>query len=171
MIIFTDSLRYNIENMNHENTVLLNRFYSALQQKDILAVQDCYHPDAIFNDPVFQNLNCKQVQAMWGMLLTRGKDMVIQYHEVKTDDLLGSAKWDAVYTFSKTQKRVHNFIESSFEFKDQKIYRHIDSFSFPKWAAQALGLPGVMLGWTDFLHNKVRKEAARNLKDYMNVNV
>jgi ketosteroid isomerase-like protein len=149
------------------NTQLLTHFYTSFQQKDFASMQACYHPEAIFSDPAFQNLNCQQTKAMWQMLISRGKDMDLAFSGIVADDLHGSAKWNARYTFSKTQRKVHNFITSEFEFKDNKIYRHTDSFSFSKWSAQALGLPGIMLGWSSFLQNKVRKEAMMGLDAFM----
>ena len=63
---------------------------------------------------------------------------------------------------------VHNIIEAKFEF-DQAglITRHRDSFDFWRWARQALGAPGMLLGWSPFLRGKVRAQAAANLKKFL----
>ena len=153
--------------MPSPNTELLTRFYTAAQKKDFATMQECYHPEAIFDDPVFQNLDARHVKAMWQMLMTRGKDMEMVFSDVLTHDDLGAAKWNARYTFTKTERPVHNFITSGFEFKDHKIYRHTDHFDFYKWSSQALGLPGIMLGWSSFLQKKVQKEAMANLEVFM----
>jgi hypothetical protein len=62
---------------------------------------------------------------------------------------------------------VHNKIDARFEFKDGKIIRHRDSFDFWAWASQALGPPGRLLGWSSFLKNRVRAQAAKSLAAFM----
>ena len=44
---------------------------------------------------------------------------------------------------------------------------HRDRFSFWRWSRQALGLPGVLLGWSPSLKRKVRSTAAGNLKKFL----
>jgi hypothetical protein len=38
------------------------------------------------------------------------------------------------------------------------------------WARQALGLPGLMLGWSPWLRSKVRISAAQQLQRYVEKN-
>ncbi len=104
---------------------------------------------------------------MWHMLCERGKDLEITYSEVEADDQKGKAHWEAVYTFSQTGRKVHNKIDAEFEFRDGKIIRHTDRFSFRKWSAMALGPIGVLLGWSSFLKAKVRNTAGRSLKAFI----
>jgi hypothetical protein len=54
---------------------------------------------------------------------------------------------------------VINKIKANFVFENGKIKEHKDSFDFYKWAKQALGFKGLLLGWTSFLHNKVKQQA------------
>lgn len=131
-------------------------------------MQDSYAEEAVFNDPVFKNLNTAQVRSMWEMLIKSGKDMHIEFSKVSANELEGSAEWVARYTFSTTGKKVVNRVKASFIFKDGKISRHHDHFNFYTWARQALGLPGMLLGWTSFLKNKIRNTAQNKLKLYMN---
>jgi hypothetical protein len=35
------------------------------------------------------------------------------------------------------------------------------------WSRQALGAPGLLLGWTPFLRRKIRAQAAANLEKYI----
>ncbi|MGY0039803.1 nuclear transport factor 2 family protein [Pedobacter sp. NJ-S-72] len=130
-------------------------------------MQDCYADNATFNDEAFRNLDAAQVRSMWEMLIKSGKDMRVEYNHVKANEETGSAEWVAHYTFSATGKKVVNRINASFVFENGKIVKHVDSFSFYKWSSQALGLPGILLGWTDFLKNKIRKRAAENLRLYI----
>ncbi len=130
-------------------------------------MQNCYADDAVFNDPVFVNLNATEVRAMWEMFCIKGNDLHIQFSNIEGGEKKGSAEWIATYTFSKTGRRVVNHIKADFSFANGKIIKHTDKFNFYRWSSQALGIAGVLLGWTPLLKNKVRKEAMKNLKDFM----
>jgi len=151
----------------NDNELLISSFYSSFQNKNAKAMQDCYGNGAIFNDPVFRNLNTEQVRAMWAMLLKNGKDFRIEFKNIKGDNNLVRAEWDAYYTFSATGNKVTNRIKASFVIEDGKIVKHTDDFSFYTWARQALGWTGMLLGWTGFLKNKIRTKAKKNLDAFM----
>jgi ketosteroid isomerase-like protein len=151
----------------HQHEVLITTFYSAFQRGVYAAMQACYHGDAEFGDPVFQNLNSKEVKAMWQMLVTSAKDLKISFSNVKADDQTGSCRWEAWYTFSRTGRPVHNTIEARFQFKDGKIIQHHDSFDFWRWSRQALGMSGLLLGWSQVVKNKVRSTASKSLTKFM----
>lgn len=151
----------------HPNQQLLTSFYEAFRQKDYATMQTCYADDAIFNDPVFQHLDADQARKMWEMLIKRGKDMELTFSNIKANDTTGSAAWTATYTFGQTKRRVVNHIEARFAFENGKITRHTDQFNFYDWSKQALGLSGLLLGWTGFLRKKVQQTALKSLTDYM----
>jgi len=150
------------------NQQLITSFYKAFQNKDYKAMQNCYAEEAIFNDEVFQSLNAAEVRAMWEMFCIKGQDLQIEFSNVKADENSGSAKWTARYTFSKTNRKVVNHIKADFVIDRGKILNHNDHFDFHKWASQALGATGVLLGWTPIVKNKVRREGKKNLIAYMN---
>ena len=129
-------------------------------------MQDCYHDDIIFNDPVFSNLKGKEAKAMWHMLVNSGKDLTLLFTAVKADERIGSCSWEAFYTFSRTGRKVHNVIEAKFEFKDGKIFRHTDSFDLWKWTRMALGISGMLLGWSPVVRNKVKATAKASLDKF-----
>ena len=52
---------------------------------------------------------------------------------------------------------------AAFRFRDGLIVEHRDRFDFWRWSRQALGAPGLLLGWTPMLRNKVRAQAATKL--------
>ncbi|MBA3707027.1 MAG: nuclear transport factor 2 family protein [Bacteroidetes bacterium] len=149
------------------NEQLIIDFYSGFKNKNYKLMQSCYSDNAIFNDPVFVNLNAKQVRAMWEMFCVNGKEMEIEFSSIKADEAGGSANWKATYIFSTTGKKVINEIKANFVFENGKIVRHTDSFNFYGWAKQALGLTGFLLGWTAFLKNKVQKIGMKALNDYI----
>jgi len=128
---------------------------------------DCYSSDIHFRDPAFGDLYGKDAMNMWRMLVRNSKgDLKISFSGVHADQKSGSAKWVAVYTFSKTGRPVVNKITAEFEFRDGKIIRHFDHFDLWKWTRQALGLPGYLLGWTAFMKNKINKQANAALAKY-----
>ena len=146
---------------------LIRHFYTAFQNSNYTEMQDAYHLDATFHDPVFQKLNALEVKAMWQMLLSSAKDLRIEFSNIKADDKNGSCRWDAWYTFSKTGRKVHNIIYASFEFREGKIYRHQDSFDLWRWSRQALGVTGSLLGWSSIIKVRIQRAARKSLNSYM----
>lgn len=145
----------------------IHQLYSAFQRKDYAAMQACYADDATFSDPVFDRLNADQLRAMWEMFCKSEAAADIEYHSVSADAQAGSAVWVATYRFPPTGRKVVNTIHATFQLRDGKIVKHTDTFSFHRWAAQALGPVGLLLGWTPFLRNKVRGTAMRNLQKFI----
>ena len=133
-------------------------------------MKECYKPDAEFSDPVFTDLKGKQIGAMWHMLCLAGKDLQITLRECQADDKSGSCTWEAVYTFSRTGRKVHNKINSSFVFEDGLIKLQKDNFDFYKWSAMALGPAGIFFGWLPLLKNKIRSNANQSLKEFIKKN-
>src|SRR5690349_328539 len=129
--------------MSHPNEKLIESFYEAFRSGDYRSMQNCYHPEATFRDPVFTSLNSAEVKAMWQMLLTAARDLKISYSNVKATDDSGSAHWEAWYTFSRTGRKVHNVIDATMQFRDGKIWHHNDHFDFWRWSRQALGGSGI----------------------------
>lgn len=150
----------------HPNEALIRRFYTAFQARDAAGMRACYHPDVVFSDPVFGELRGEQAGAMWEMLCARAKDLELEFSAVSADDRQGAAHWDARYTFTQTGRRVQNRIDATFEFRDGLIARHDDRFSFFRWARQALGPAGLLLGWTPMLRAKVGRTARAGLDAY-----
>ncbi len=152
------------------NEQLIHHFYICFKNKDFKGMQDCYADEATFNDAVFKDLNSKEVKAMWQMLITKGKDLRLEFSNISATENTADAHWDAYYTFSATGKKVVNRIDATFEIENGKIVKHNDHFSFYTWAKQALGLTGILLGWTSFLRKKVSAQAMKNLENFMSAN-
>ncbi len=151
----------------HPNAQLLTTFYSAFQRKDGDTMASCYHPDAEFSDEVFVGLRHAGTTSMWRMLAERAKDFSLEFRDIQADDSKGRAHWEARYTFAATGRKVLNVIDAEIEFRDGKILRHRDRFNFYRWASQALGFKGMLLGWTPFLKNKVQATARAGLDKWM----
>jgi len=151
----------------HTNEALIHQFYTSFQNKDYKGMQACYADDASFSDPVFQQLQGGQIKKMWEMLCKNARDFSLEFKNVSADDTKGSADWVATYIFSGTGNKVVNRVSAEFVFRDGKILKHTDTFSFYAWAKQALGGKGALLGWTPLVKNKVRGTAMKNLENFM----
>jgi len=151
----------------HPNERLIRDFYEAFDKKDFKTMQEAYHSAATFSDPVFQDLSSAEVKAMWKMLVVSATDLKIGFDHVKADEQQGECRWEAWYTYSATKRKVHNVIRARFRFRDGKIVRHEDKFSFWRWSRMALGTTGLLMGWSPFLVNTVRKIARSRLQRFM----
>ena len=151
----------------HANEALIHTFYQAFQKKDYRTMQESYHRDATFSDPVFQNLTSVEVKAMWEMLTSSAKDLEISYDNVRADNHEGECRWEARYTFSGTGRKVYNVISSRLQFQDGKIIKHTDHFNFWRWSRMALGGAGWLMGWTPYLLNAVRQKVRGRLQTFM----
>jgi ketosteroid isomerase-like protein len=153
------------------NEELITKFYNAFDNNDVNQMASCYHKDIQFQDPAFGVLKENEPITMWKMLLERSKGQIkIDFNHVIANKDSGSATWIATYTFSQTGRKVVNTIQATFEFKDGLISNHIDYFDLWKWSRQALGLKGLLLGWTGFMQNKIKESAQKSLQNYMTEN-
>ena len=146
---------------------LIERFYAAFDRKDGDAMAACYAPDARFSDPAFGELRGQEPGAMWRMLTGRAQDLSVELADRDADDHAGSARWIARYTFVATGRPVVNDVRATFRFADGLIAEHDDRFDFHRWARQALGPAGLLLGWTPLLRAVVRRRARADLARFM----
>ncbi|MBK6683022.1 MAG: nuclear transport factor 2 family protein [Deltaproteobacteria bacterium] len=151
----------------HPNQRLIERFYQAFKERDGRAMGACYHDQVHFSDPVFVDLHGEQARGMWRMLCERGKDLVVEASRIEANEERGIAHWDAFYTFSATGQKVHNIIDAEFRFQDGLIIDHRDRFDLYRWARQALGIKGLLLGWAPPVQNAVRKQAMKGLDAFL----
>lgn len=155
--------------MAHPNAELISRFYQAFQQLDAETMAACYAEDVQFSDPAFTDLRGSDAGDMWRMLTARAQNFSLTFDSVQADDEQGSARWVATYLFSKTGNTVVNHIQANFRFADGKIVEHRDSFDLWRWARQALGTKGLLLGWTPLVQGAIRKQAMAGLRAWQAV--
>ncbi len=159
-----------------DNRQTIERFYSAFARLDADTMAACYANDASFDDEAFSLRGRAEIGGMWKMLCegtkAKGADVwKLQWRDVQADASSGQAHWDAHYRFSATGRIVDNAIDSRFSFTPEGlIATQRDRFDFHAWSRQALGLPGLLLGWTPMLKKKVRATAAGNLAKFMKRN-
>jgi ketosteroid isomerase-like protein len=148
-------------------TKLIEDFYDAFDKRDGERMAACYAPGARFSDPVFPGLKDGEPGAMWRMLTGQAKDLRVELLEHEADEDRGSAHWRAHYTFTQTGRPVVNDVHASFRFSDGLIAEHTDDFGFHRWARQALGPPGLLLGWTPVLRAATQRRARASLDAFM----
>jgi len=142
---------------------VVQRLYAAFDRRDGETMAACYVPDAHFRDPVFGDLTGAEAGAMWRMLTARATDLRVELveHDAR------SAHWIARYTFTQTGRPVVNDVHADIGVEDALIVEHVDRFSFWAWSRQALGTPGLLLGWTPMLRTKVGGTARKGLDEFI----
>ena len=146
------------------NAEVINRFYTAFQQKDYKGMNACYSDDIVFSDPAFGLLRGDEAKFMWEMLCKNAKDFSLTFSDIELlDEEYATCKWTATYTFSQTGRKVVNRIKAFMKLKDGKIIEHSDAFPLSKWAAQALGWKGQLFGWMGWMKRAIQKKARKNL--------
>ena len=152
--------------MSSATRAVAERFYQGFAARDPEAMAACYADDARCSDPVFPDLDARGARDMWRMLLGRATDLSFTLDRLDTDGDRASAAWTARYTFSATGRKVENRITSELTIAGDRIHRHRDQFDLWRWSRQALGVPGLLLGWSPLIRGKVRRTAAANLAAY-----
>jgi SnoaL-like domain len=147
----------------------IERLYAAFASLDAKGMAACYADDALFEDEAFSLRGRHQIGGMWSMLIDAIRKQGRRDWKLEVSAITDStAHWEPTYRFSATGRLVHNVIDAEFEFdSNDLIKRQRDRFDFWRWSRQALGTPGLLLGWSGFLRNKVRRGAARQLDKYL----
>ena len=146
---------------SEETRTALTHFYDAFARRDGPAMAAMYSGDATFEDPVFR-LKGEEIGKMWTGLVGRARDFSVAYTIAQAASGRGTVEWTARYLFGGRHPVV-NVIVSEIEFDGEKIVRQVDRFDFPRWAAQALGLPGRLFGSFGWFQRAVSRKAARGL--------
>jgi ketosteroid isomerase-like protein len=153
------------DDTNNAHADLIRTFYGAFGIRDGDAMAACYTEDIEFSDPAFGELKGKQAKDMWRMLCRAGKDLEVVASGISANNTTGIARWNASYTFA-TKRKIHNVVDSSFEFRDGLICRQRDEFNFGSWAGQAFGPPGGLLAKTPVLPFTMRRVARFQLAQF-----
>ena len=139
------------------------KFYDAFASADVETLKKLYDEKLIFNDEIFVGLSYEETIKMWSSLLIGNKDMSIKYTIKEYSENKVKVEWIADYLFSASRRKVRNVIIANMEIENGKIIKHTDEFNFYKWSKMALGTLGLLLVWTSFFRNKVRKGAYEKL--------
>ncbi|NND07810.1 MAG: nuclear transport factor 2 family protein [Saprospiraceae bacterium] len=144
----------------------ISSFYLAFQQLDPESMISQYDSKVVFSDPAFGTLNGDDVKDMWRMLCHRSRDLEITFSNVELTGDRGSARWQARYTFGPTGRKVRNDIVASFHLKEGKIITHHDEFDLRRWARQAMGWKGYLIGGTSFFRKRLHRQTGKLLSNF-----
>jgi hypothetical protein len=153
-------------------------FYAAFARLDTAAMAALYADAVRFRDEAFTLEGRAATMAMWSMLCEgvagqgdAGRAVWrLEASDIRTDPadaMAVLAHWDVHYLFGPGRRPVHNRIDARFVFDAAgRAIEHVDRFDFWRWSRQAIGLPGLLLGWSPWLRAKVAAQAARQLERY-----
>ncbi len=144
-----------------ETRKALAKFYDALARRDAATMSGMYAADASFEDPVFR-LRGAEIGRMWTSLLGRARNFLVSYSVTQAGADVGDVQWTARYLFGG-RRPVVNVIHSELRFVDGLIVEQRDRFDFRRWAAQALGAPGKLLGRFDWFRRSVARKARKGI--------
>ena len=149
-------------------TQLITTFYESFKSLDAETMVSCYHDNITFEDPAFGILKGERAKNMWRMLLEslKGQPFKVHFDHVKLHGSIGQAHWETKYLFTKTGRKVHNSVDAEFTIKDGLIFYHKDEFNLHKWAIQALGWKGFVLGWTPLFKYKLQEQTNYMLSEF-----
>jgi hypothetical protein len=145
---------------------ILAQFYDAFNSLDAKTMASMYHEQASFSDPAFPDLRGGRIGMMWAMMCRRAKNFSLTYKILFADERKAQVEWQANYLYGGKRK-VENHILSTISLWDGLIVRQVDEFDFPRWAKQALGLPGLLAGNTEWLRRKVQVTAKEQLDQFI----
>lgn len=146
---------------SEETKSALAHFYDAFARRDSGTMAAMYAAGATFEDPVFR-LKGNDIGRMWVGLLGRARDFSVAYTIRQATAGSGTVEWTARYLFAH-RRPVVNAVVSEIVFDGHKIAQQLDRFDFPRWAGQALGLPGKLFGRFQWFQRAVARKAARGL--------
>lgn len=113
-------------------------FFTAFQNKDLKTFEKLYAPGATFHDPIYDLKGRGETVGMWKSLFAAGKDLKLSFKVLESGLDGAKVAWTADYkVFGRP---VHNEAVSELTVKDGQITAQKDSWSWSKWARQALPL-------------------------------
>jgi ketosteroid isomerase-like protein len=149
----------------HANELLLRRLFTALDHHDHPTMADCYDPTASFRDIAFDLKGKARIHSMWQMI-GQNTDIRATFEVLHADEQEGRVALIDHYTFTDTQLKVRNIIDSRFRFKNGLIVEHRDYCDARAWAQMAFhgGLRGFLAGNLRFVRSLA---ARRKLKAFL----
>ena len=144
---------------------IASAFYSAFTKGDAETMISYYDDQIEFEDPAFGKLKGNEAKMIWKMLIERSQgNLKIDFEVIEATENIARVNWEARYPISNTGRRIHNKISTELTIENGKIIKHIDHFNLWKWAMQAFGFKGFLLGWTPFFKSKLQKKTGQLLK-------
>ncbi len=149
------------------NALIAYKLYEAFRTRNFPRIAECYHDNATYTSPFFDNLKKNEIVAMWKAFLLNDFNMELTHSNIVAEDVndqLGSANWEVKYTYWDTKQQVKVAIKTKLQFKAGKVIKHEDSFSFYLWAIQAYEIQGFLFGGLGFFRNKIKRKMYKNME-------
>lgn len=147
---------------------IVTSFYDCFAKGEAKGMLNFYAEEVIFCDPAFGKLSGNRPHEMWRMLLGRfDEHTTINFEVVETEANKAQVKWTAKYHFGKKRRPVTNRVTSTLILKNEKIVEYYDNFDIWKWAYQAIGIGGLLLGWSKFFQLKIQQNTNKMLDKYI----
>lgn len=131
----------------HPHETLVRNLLDALARGDEAGIAACYHAEIFFSDPIFPSLRGDDALNRFERITPYVSNFSIEIESVAADDDGVRASWVARYAFGEACRPVATRVDSLFAFREGKIIRQFDRFSFWRWAGQAWGPVGRLFGW------------------------
>lgn len=152
------------------NKEIIESFYKAFQALDSKTMNSLLDENIVFEDPAFGKQKGERAKYMWQFLCENANDFKMSFSNIEADKKNGTAHWEAKYVFKTTGNKVHNIIESKFEFKNGLISKHKDNFDLKKWVKQAMGSAVGFIGGSFLMKKAVRSQSNKLLDKYIERN-
>ncbi len=141
---------------------LVKDYYQALNNGDYKKLSKLYHKKASYNDPIF-SFQGKEILALWYTSTRPEMNMKAVIHAIEEEKDVVKTEWTVSYTIPTLKKRISLNEIGVFRFEENKIIAHSDDYSFYDWCKQAFGLIGVVFGWSNWLKQKVQRQARKSV--------
>lgn len=147
----------------HPHEALVRRLFACLAARDAEGAAACYDARIFYSDPLFPRLHGPATLDLWRLRFGNPAfEAVLDEASGDADGAL--ARW--TLRDAHGGRRIEMPVRAMFAFRDGRISRHYDAFSFWRWASQAYGPAGAALGWFGPFKWKVRHDAARALERF-----
>lgn len=117
---------------------IARRFYDAFCRGDVASMERLYAPNVRFKDEIFTFSDRAGTMGMWRVLVDPSSGGRFSYTLLGVEGETATVRWIADYEF--LGRPVHNEITARLVIRGGQIVEHHDSFSWERWARQALPL-------------------------------
>lgn len=150
--------------MTGSTSTVVDRFFEALRRADVSVIDNCYHPQISYSDPLFEDLRGTRVALRWRMLLTQATSFSLEHSLVFADERKAQVQWTANYLLNGRSVRIPML--STLAIWDDLIVRQVDEYDLWKYCRQTHGLTGTLLGGLQFFQKIIKRRARNELERF-----
>ncbi len=139
------------------------QFFRAISDRAITTVIEAYQPEAVLQSPVIGDLAGREIHQLWTTFLRRTKAPKLDFTIARVQGQTAFVEWSAEHEFFDTGRPVSLSGSTVLTFQHGRIRHQQDQFDHRLWAAQAMGLSGLILSYLPGSRNFFRAEIRRVL--------